>query len=173
MSGERRQRVRILIADSQLVAAQECRALLKPEFDVVGTASNGSRLVRSASRLKPDIVIAETQMPGLSGFEAGEEIKRQNRATKLIYMSSSQDPDVAAQAFQHGGSGYLVKTCAAEELAHAVKCIARGESYLCSAVTQSTLDLLILLANERNKKRMSRRHREKPRISPIELQTAE
>jgi DNA-binding NarL/FixJ family response regulator len=158
MSQERPHRARILIADSELLAAREYKALLRPEFEVVGVASNGSKLIESAGKLKPDIVIAQTDIPKVSGFEAGEEIKRQNRTTKLIYLSSSSEPSVAAQAFEHGASGYLVKGCAAQELVHAVRCISRGESYLCSQVTQSTLDLLILLADERNKKRMSRRY---------------
>ena len=159
MAGERRHRARILIADGERLAAQACKALLKPEFEVVGVASNGCKLVESANKLKPDIVIAGTDMPRMGGFEAGDQIKRQNRATKLIYISTSLDPGVAAQAFEHGASGYLVNTCAQDELAHAVRCISRGESYLCSLITQSTLELLILLADERNKKRVSRRHR--------------
>jgi DNA-binding NarL/FixJ family response regulator len=173
MSGERRKRARILIADSQILARRACQALLKPEFEIVGLASNGSKLVECASKLKPDIVIAETNMPRMSGFEAGDEIKRQNRATKLIYMSSSLDPGVAAQAFEHGASGYLVKTCAENELAHAVRCISRGESYLCSLITQSTLELLILLAEERRKKKASRRHIASLAAAPTELQPVE
>lgn len=165
MAVKRRQRTRVLIAESQESAAQECKALLKPEFEIVGIASNGRKLIESASRLKPDIVIAETQMPRMNEFEAGDEIRRQNRATKLIYLSPTLDPSVAAQAFEHGASGYLVKTCAADELTHAVRCISRGESYLCSLVTQSTLERLILLADERKKKRVAgRRH-----TAPIRL----
>jgi DNA-binding NarL/FixJ family response regulator len=161
MPVKRRQRTRILIADSQPLAAQECKALLKREFEVVGIASDGRKLLDSANRLKPDIVIAETDLPKVNGFEAGDEIRRRSRSTKLVYLSSSLEPVMAAQAFEHGASGYLVKKCAADELAHAVRCISRGESYLCSAITQGTLDLLILLAAERNRKRTSRQHRVK------------
>jgi len=173
MAGEHRHRARILIADSQELAAQECKALLKPEFEVLGVASNGWKLVEWANKLKPDIVITETDMPRMSGFEAGDQIKRQNRATKLIYMSSSLDPGVAAEAFEHGASGYLVKTRAADELAHAVRCISRGESYLSAVVTQSTLELLILLADERNKKRVSRRRKARSETAPNEVQPTE
>jgi len=172
MSVQRRHRTRILIADSQTLAAQECKALLKPEFQIVGIAKDGRKLVDSASRLKPDIVIAQTDLPKVNGFDAGDEIRRRSRSTKLIYLSSSLEPAVAAQAFEHGASGYLVKTCAADELAHAVRCISRGESYLCSQVTQSTLELLILLAAERNQKRMRRHRANVPARSP-EIPAAE
>lgn len=172
MSVERRQRARILIADSQILTAKTWKALLKPEFEVVGVALNGRKLLDSVSKLKPEIVIAETEMRKMGGFEAGDAIKRQNRATKLIYMSSSLDPGVAAEAFQHGASGYLLKACA-DELPHAVRCISRGESYLCSLITQSTLDLLILLADERKKKRISRRHRTNSATSGNDIAAAE
>jgi len=173
MSGERRKRARILIADSEVLARQACKALLKPEFQIVGVASNGCKLVQSASRLKPDIVIAETDMPRMSGFDAGDEIRRQNRNTKLIFVSSSLDPGVAARAFEHGASGYLVKNCAQDELAHAVRCISRGESYLCSVITESTLELLILLAEERKKKRTGRRHSANSGTSSEHIQPTE
>ncbi len=166
MSVRRSQRARILIADSHPLAARECKALLGREFEVVGIASDGRKLVDSANRLKPDIVIAETDLPKVSGFDAGDEIRRRSRSTKLVYLSSSLEPGVAAEAFQHGASGYLVKKCAADELAHALRCISRGESYLCSAITQSTLDLLLVLAAERNQKRHSRQHRAKARPHP-------
>src|ERR1700758_1489885 len=75
MSVRRSQRARILIADSHPLAARECKALLKREFEVVGIASDGRKLLDSANRLKPDIVIAETDLPKVNGFGPGEEMR--------------------------------------------------------------------------------------------------
>ena len=89
-------RARILIADDHILIAEACRAMLEPEFEVVGIVPNGRMLLEWGAELRPDVVIFEICMPGVGGLEAGAEIKRMRRSTKLIYLTATSDIEMAA-----------------------------------------------------------------------------
>ena len=74
--------------------------LLEPEFQVVGIVPDGRALVQTVLELRPDVVLLDISMPELNGLDAGEQVKRKNRAIKLIYITQTIGPDVAAEAFQ-------------------------------------------------------------------------
>jgi len=90
--------------------AELCKKLLEAEFDVVGTACDGRLLVRMAADLKPDVIVVDIAMPILNGLDAGQQIKQRLPAVKLVYLTMNPDPEVAAEAFRRGASGYLLKT---------------------------------------------------------------
>jgi DNA-binding NarL/FixJ family response regulator len=133
-------RCRILIADDHNLVAELCRRLLETEFDVVGVVSDGRALVRSAGELKPDVIVLDIAMPVLNGLDAGQQIKKMLPAVKLIYLTMNPDPDVAAEAFARGASGYLLKTCAAAEIVLAVHQVLRGKTYLSEALSRDTIN---------------------------------
>jgi DNA-binding NarL/FixJ family response regulator len=81
-------RTRILIADDHSLVAELCKTLLEPEFDVIGTVSDGHALLRAAIELKPDVVIADIAMPVLNGLDAGKQMKQAMHAVKLIYLTT-------------------------------------------------------------------------------------
>ncbi len=140
---ENRHRARVLIADDHKLVAEACKGLLEPEFDVVGTVSDGRALLQAAAELRPDVVILDISMPQLNGLDAGEQIKQKSRGTKLIFLTMMLGPDVAAEAFRRGASGYVLKHCNAEELVIAVRRVLRGESYLSPAITKDTVEYLL------------------------------
>ena len=140
---ENRHRARVLIADDHMLVAEACKGLLEPEFDVVGTVSDGRALLQAAAELRPDVVILDISMPQLNGLDAGEQIKQKSRGTKLIFLTMMLGPDVAAEAFRRGASGYVLKHCNAEELVIAVRRVLRGESYLSPAITKDTVEYLL------------------------------
>jgi len=140
---ESRHRPRILIADDHKLVAEACKNLLQPEFEVVGLVSDGRALLQAAAELRPDLVIVDIAMPQLNGLDAGEQIKQKNRAIKLIYLTMNVGPDVAAEAFRRGASGYVLKHCTADELIVAVRRVLRGESYLSPLITKDTVDFLL------------------------------
>ena len=113
-------RSRILIADDHNLVAELFQRLLAADFDVVGTVGDGHSLVRAAVELKPDLILVDVGMPLLNGLDAGRQVKKLQPMVKLIYMTLSSAPEVAAEAFVLGASGYLLKTCAASELTLAV-----------------------------------------------------
>src|SRR6516225_2192065 len=140
---ENRHRPRILIADDHMLVAEACKKLLEPEFEVVALVTDGRALLQAHAELRPDVVILDIAMPQLNGLDAGEQIKEKKRSTKLIYLTMALAPDVAAEAFRRGASGYVLKQCNAEELTIAVRRVLRGDSYLSPLITKDTVEFLL------------------------------
>ena len=135
-------RPRVLIADDHTLVADLCKKLLQTEFEVVGIVANGRALVRAAAALKPDVIVVDIAMPVLNGLDAGRQIKEMMPAIKLIFLTMNPDPEVAAEAFRRGGSGYLVKTCASSELVMAIRKVLGGERHLSRTLPKDTVEFL-------------------------------
>jgi len=93
--------------------------------------------------LNPDVAIVDIAMPQLNGLDAGEQVKQRNHSIKIIYLTMNIRPDVAAEAFRRGASGYVLKHCTADELMIAVRRVLRGESYLSPLITKDTVEFLL------------------------------
>src|SRR5215813_11359213 len=139
----RRNLPRILIADDHTLVAEACKKLLESDYEVVATVSDGRALVRAAVELRPQLIIVDVAMPLLNGLDAGQQIKELTPAVKLVYLTMNSDADLAAEAFRRGASGYLLKTCAASELAIAVREVLKGKSYLSPMIAKDTVDFLL------------------------------
>jgi DNA-binding NarL/FixJ family response regulator len=143
ISSIRRNLPRIIIADDHTLVAEACRKLLENDYDVVATVSDGRALVKAVVELRPHLVIVDVSMPLLNGLDAAEQAKELLPSVKLIFLTMNHDADLAAEAFRRGASGYLVKTCAASELAIAVREVLRGMSYLSPMIARQTVDFLV------------------------------
>src|SRR6201996_4230806 len=135
-------RPRILIADDHTLIAELCKGLLEAEFDVVGTVADGRALVRAAAVLEPDVIVVDVTMPVLNGIDAACQVKQELRAVKVIYLTMNPDPQIAAEAFRRGASGYLLKTCAASELVAAVRAVLQGRSYMSATLSRDDVTYL-------------------------------
>jgi len=135
-------RSRILIADDHNLVGELCKNLLESEFEVVGTVTDGRALVRTAADLKPDVIIVDIAMPVLNGLDAALRVKQMLPAVKVIFLTMNPDPELAAEAFRRGASGYLLKTSAATELLISVRAVLRGKSYLSPRISRDEVDLL-------------------------------
>jgi len=154
-------RARILIADDHTLVAEACRKLLEPEFEVVGIVSEGRALVRANALLKPDVVISDIAMQLLNGLDAGEQIKLANPNVRLIFLTMFADPELAAEAFRRGASGYLLKNSAAHELTAAVKDALNGCLYISPQLTKSNVSEFLRTYNQDvAKQRLRPRQRE-------------
>jgi len=129
-------RSRIMLADDHKLLLEAFRNLLEPEFEVVGTCSDGRELLATAVELKPDVLVLDIWMPLLNGLDAGRQLRQLLPRTKLIYLTVNQDPDLAAEAFRIGASGYVLKTCAASELVTAINDAICGRSYVTPLITK-------------------------------------
>jgi DNA-binding NarL/FixJ family response regulator len=121
---------RVLIADDHTLVVDLCKRLLETEFYVVGTVADGRALVRAAANVKPDVIVVDIAMPVLNGLDAGRQVKELMPAIKVIFLAMNPDPQIAAEAFRCGASGYLLKTCASSELILAIRDVLRGKSYM-------------------------------------------
>jgi DNA-binding NarL/FixJ family response regulator len=124
--------LRILLADDHRMMREGLRSLLEknPAMSIVGEAETGHMAVQMAQKLKPDIVIMDIGMPDLNGIEATRQIVKKVPGTRIITLSMHADRRFILGMFRAGASGYLLKDCAFEELASAVKTVARKETYL-------------------------------------------
>ena len=136
-------RPRILMADDHVMLLDAFRALLEPQFDVVGTVTDGRMLLEEFSRLHPDVVLLDIAMPLLNGLDAGRQLKAQRKSVKLIYLTMNPDPDLAGEALRLGASGYVLKSSAAHELKQAIHEVLRGRSYITTLITRDVVGSLI------------------------------
>jgi DNA-binding NarL/FixJ family response regulator len=150
-------RPRILMADDHAMLLDAFKALLEPEFDVVGTATDGRQLLEEFSRLHPDVVVLDIAMPLLNGLDAGRQLKAQRKSVKLIYLTMSQNPDLAGEALRLGASGYVLKSSAFQELTQAIHEALRGRSYITPLITRDVVGSLIQHQSSRHELTMRQR----------------
>jgi DNA-binding NarL/FixJ family response regulator len=129
-------RPRVLLADDHRLVREELARLLQPACAVVGAVADGRALLDAAPELRPDIVVLDIAMPRLNGLDAARQLRRLMPAVKVVLLTASEDPDLAAEAFRAGASGYLLKNSAASELLLAIAEVFEGRSYVTPLVTQ-------------------------------------
>jgi DNA-binding NarL/FixJ family response regulator len=136
-------RPRILLADDHTLLLDAFTVLLSPEFDVVGTATDGRMLMEQCARLAPDVVVLDISMPILNGIDAGRQLLAHRRAPRLVYVTMNPSPELAAEALRIGASGYVLKSSAAAELTQAIREALRGRSYITPLLTRDVVGSLI------------------------------
>lgn len=134
---------RVLLADDHTLLLDAFENLLTREFLVVGKVTDGRALLEMAAQTLPDVVVLDISMPRLNGLDAGEQLKRLMPDVKLIYLTVNEDPDIAAEAFRIGASGYLLKSSAATELFQAIKDVLQGRKYITPLATHDIVDRLL------------------------------
>jgi len=129
-------RPRVLLADDHVLLLEAFAKLLADECDVVGMVSNGHALLEAAERLHPDVAVVDIGMPMLNGIAAAARLKKVHPGIRILFLTMNEDPDLAAEAFRSGASGYVLKRSAASELLTAIREIMRQRSYVTPLVTE-------------------------------------
>jgi len=136
-------RPRVLLADDHTLLLDAFQKLLADECDVVGAVSDGRALLAAAMELRPDVIVADVMMPLLNGIDATRQVKRLLPDTRIIMLTMSEDPDLAAEAFRAGASGYLVKRSAASELLSAIREVMKRRSYVTSLMAKGLVGSML------------------------------
>jgi DNA-binding NarL/FixJ family response regulator len=123
-------RPRVILADNHRIMREALAALLAPHCEVVTTVSDGRELLAAAATLKPDVVILEVALPRLNGLDAGRQLKGLLPEVKLVYLTVSDDPDLALQLLQIGATGLLSKNSTSSELLQAISEVSQGRVYV-------------------------------------------
>jgi DNA-binding NarL/FixJ family response regulator len=134
---------RVLLADDHTLLLDALQKLLESEVEVVGTVSDGRALLTAVRKLKPDIVIVDVGMPLLNGIDATRQIKQLFPEISVIVVTMNEDPDVAAEAFRAGASGYVLKRSAASELITAIREALKKRSYVTPLVTEGLVESMM------------------------------
>ena len=120
--------IRILLAEDQALVRGALSALLGLENDieVAGTAPDGEAAWREVQRLKPDVLVTDIEMPGLSGLELAQRIQRHALPVKVVIVTTFARAGFLRRALDAGVAGYLLKDAPAEDLAEALRKVHRG-----------------------------------------------
>ena len=110
--------------------SQGLQSLLEDEFDLVGAVADGHALVEAARRLNPDVIIVDISMPVMNGLDAVRQLQKQGVTAKVIFLTMHADDRLLAEAFKCGGSGYVLKQSAGEELIAGIRQVLAGNKYV-------------------------------------------
>jgi DNA-binding NarL/FixJ family response regulator len=121
---------RLLIADDHKIFVAGLKRLLNADFDIAGVVEDGRELVAAAEKLRPDLIIADISMPMLNGIEAVRQIKRKHADIKVVFLTMHPDAAYAVNALKAGGSGYVLKHSAPDELIIAIREGLKGRTYI-------------------------------------------
>ncbi len=129
--------IRILLVDDHTLFRSGIKLLLQrnPEFEVVGEASDGLEGVKRAKQLKPDVVLMDLNMNGLSGLEAMQLIVEDMPKVAVLMLTVSEEAEDLTTALKNGARGYLLKNIEADYLTQSIKRAAAGEAVIADSMT--------------------------------------
>jgi DNA-binding NarL/FixJ family response regulator len=140
--------ITVLIADDHPIVADGLAALLKDRFNVAGIVYDGRALLEAAQKLEPDVILTDISMPGLNGIDAIRKIREQQPQCKIVVLTMHDDPQMAAQAFRLGATGYVLKSSPREELIAAIQEVSQGRAYLSPMIAKGFINILLEKSSE-------------------------
>jgi len=136
--------VRVLLADDQAIVRAGFHTILEaePDLEVVGEAGDGGHAVRSARRLRPDVVLMDVRMPEMDGIEATAALAGHDVADPIpvLVVTTFDLDEYVFSALRAGASGFLLKDLDPDDLVEAVRVVARGDALVAPAVTRRLID---------------------------------
>lgn len=157
-------RYTVLVADDHAIVKEGLVNLLKEhDFDVVGAVGDGHELVDAAMRLRPDLIVTDLSMPGLSGIDVLIRLKAEHVNSKIIVLTMHQDADLATRAMRAGASAFLLKHSAGEELLNAIQQTVEGRVYLTPTLTREVLERMAT-SRDQSEPQLSSRQRDVLRL---------
>jgi two-component system response regulator DesR len=120
--------IRLVLAEDQRMVLGALGALLEmePDLSVSGTAADGDEALRLVETLKPDVLLTDIEMPGLSGLEVAAEIRRRGLATRVVILTTFTRSGYLRRALDAGAAGYLLKDAPSATLADAIRAVHAG-----------------------------------------------
>jgi len=131
----------VMLVDDQTLVRQGVRNLLElsEEIQVIAEAPDGAEAIRLIPEVKPDVVLLDMRMPGLSGVDVLAKLKGSGQLPPTIILTTFDDDELVLAGIKHGAKGYLLKDVSLEDLVDAVKTVAGGGSIVKPAVTERLL----------------------------------
>jgi DNA-binding NarL/FixJ family response regulator len=134
--------IRVILADDHALVRAGMRSLLNgmAQVQVVGEAASGEEALELAARERPDVVLMDIAMKGMSGLEAAARMREQHAAVRVVILSMHAGEEYVLQALRAGAVGYLLKDAATGELELALRSVMRGESWFSPAVSRQVVE---------------------------------
>ncbi len=135
-------RLTIVLADDHHVVRDGLRVLLERELDctVVGEAGDGQAAVALVERLRPDLLIADLMMPGLTGLEVSRRVRQVAPGTRVVVLSMHADESYVREALRAGATAYVLKDSLSSDFVTAVRQAAAGRRYLSPPLSERAID---------------------------------
>jgi len=121
---------RVLLADDHRIVTEGLKGILAEEFELVGIVEDGRAMVAAASKLRPDVIVADISMPHLNGIDALALLKRDNPDVRVVFLTMHRDAAYARRALEAGASGFVLKHSAPAELVLAVRAALQGRTFI-------------------------------------------
>ena len=118
------------MADPHALVLDGLQRLIETEYRVVGSVADGESLVSEARRLRPDLIVSEIRLPVLGGLEAARRVLAERPGTRVVFLTTVEDPVIAAQAFALGAAGYLLKSSTSEQFLDGLRAVLAGRRVL-------------------------------------------
>jgi len=137
--------IRVLVVDDHEVVRIGLRQILAdyPAIRIAGEAADGETALRMSREIRPDVVLLDVCLPGLSGFEVTTRLKQANPNLGIIILTVHEQAPYPSQLLDAGASAYLTKGCPATELVEAIKTVAGGGRHIAARIAQQmALDML-------------------------------
>jgi DNA-binding NarL/FixJ family response regulator len=134
--------IRVVLADDQALLRKGFRMILEAEDDisVIGEAADGSAAVRLVELYEPDVVLMDVRMPSLDGIEATRSITASGSLAHVLILTTFDLDEYAFSALRAGASGFLLKDVPPDQLAHAIRTVARGDAVVSPRITKRLLE---------------------------------
>jgi len=131
----------VLLVDDHKIMRDGIKAILErsAEFTVVGEAENGTDALRLCKELRPELILMDIGLPGLSGIEVTTEVARHSPRTKVVILSMYDDEHSVVSAIRSGARGFVLKKASHDDLVDALRTVAKGGSYLSPQVSDKLL----------------------------------
>ena len=141
--------ISIVIAEDQSLLRGALAALLtlEPDIELLAQAQDGEEAVRLVGELKPDVLVTDIEMPGMTGIEASETLRQSGSNTRVLIVTTFARPGYLQRALQAGVLGYVLKDAPSEELADAVRRVARGQRAIASELAESAWSAPVVLTD--------------------------
>lgn len=140
--GEKNQgKIKILLVDDHMVVVEGVKSALQghPEFEIVGSASDGLEAVDMAKTLRPDVVLLDISIPNLNGVQATSQIKQFDNEIAVVIFTMYSDKEYIVSLFRKGISAYILKEEPMSNLILALKAVKEGGSFFSSSVRKILL----------------------------------
>ena len=130
--------IRIVLVDDHTLVRTGLRLIIdkQPDMEVIAEAEDGEPGLAYIKRLNPDVALVDVHMPGVSGIEVTERVRRAKLPTQIVILTMAGEAPFPRRLLEAGASGYLTKGCPADELVKAIRAVAAGRRYLSGDVAQ-------------------------------------
>ncbi len=151
-------RIRVLLVDDQGLFREALATLLglHSQLEIVGEAADGEAGVALAQTLRPDVVLMDLRMPGMSGVEATRRLRSLVPEARVLVLTTFEDDDEVLAAIEAGAAGYMLKASPAEKLVEAICTVMRGGSPLEPSVASKVMAELARLSRRQSEERCQR-----------------